>query len=207
MARQRLLQGREQGQVLLTQRRDVTANATEGIGSLVSPERPRHFLLDFEHAQIVLCLIVVKGHGEIMHETQRRLSTTLEPIQQIPGRGLFRPLAPRRWRNFRVALKTLPDEGAVLEMEVGELDYIKLHVPCVFGLGHRLLHVQQQLLHLLGPWLLQLFFYEGQFPQVVDIAQRVLAGVAWINLVAIVDGGALEALISGSINFCNSSVS
>ena len=89
-----------------------------GICSQVGTERPRNFLLDFDHAQTALRLVVIKRHGKIMQEAEGFLAIPIESIQQIPGRGLFHPLVPRRQRNLRVELKPFPDESTVLEMEV-----------------------------------------------------------------------------------------
>ena len=92
---------------------------------------------------------------------------TLPPVQY---RGLFHPLATRRWGDFRVELKPFPDEGTVLEMEVRELHHIELSLACLSSLHNLLLHVQEKIFHLFGPGLLEDFLDKGEFAQVVDIA-------------------------------------
>jgi hypothetical protein len=110
-------------------------------------------------------------NGKIMQEAERRLSVSVEAIQQIPGRRLFHPLATRRRRNLRVEFQPFPDEGTVLEVEVRELQHIKLRLACLSSLRNLLHHVQEQLFHLFGPELFEHLLHEGQPTQVMDIAE------------------------------------
>lgn len=96
------------------------------------------------HTQIALRLVVIERHGELMYETQHRLATALKPIEQIPGRRLFRSFPTRRGKRFRIALQAFPDQGTVLEMEVRELHHIELGVARLSSVRHGLFHLQQQ---------------------------------------------------------------
>ena len=75
MPQQSGLQSRKQMHTLLTQGRQVAADAAEDSGSCLTAEGARHLLLDFDHAYIPFRLVVVKGVN-ISKEEKCTLSKT-----------------------------------------------------------------------------------------------------------------------------------
>ena len=83
MTAQSGFQSREQGHALLAQCGQRAANATKGHHPSFRAKGARDLLLHFDHADISLRLIVVKGDREVGEEGQHRLLADLKPIQQI----------------------------------------------------------------------------------------------------------------------------
>src|SRR6266699_5128162 len=100
MADQGLLQSSQHRQALLTQRREIAADAAEGLSPSRRAETARDLLLDLHHADIALRKAVVKRHGEVVQEQQHGILVLRKAIEQIARRRLFAPtfLARRRWR-------------------------------------------------------------------------------------------------------------
>src|SRR3990172_1543767 len=74
---------------LLTQRREVAANTAEVISAVRATEAAGDLVLDFQHPQIALSLIVVKRHPEVVEEGQHGRAMRHQPVEQIAGRGLL----------------------------------------------------------------------------------------------------------------------
>ena len=55
---------------ILTGGGNISANATEALGTCKRPESARHLLFHFHHPDIPLPLIVVKGNAKVGHERQ-----------------------------------------------------------------------------------------------------------------------------------------
>ena len=72
MPRQRVIKCREHFDPLLAQGRKVTADATEHRHPVFGTETPGDLLLNFDHPQISLRLVVVKRHGKIEQEAEDR---------------------------------------------------------------------------------------------------------------------------------------
>src|SRR6266566_9819062 len=89
MTRKGVLKCREPCDPLLTERGEITANATEHGHPLFCAEAARDFLLHFDHAQIALREVVVKRDSKIEQEPQHRPLALAESIQQIARRALF----------------------------------------------------------------------------------------------------------------------
>src|SRR5260221_5239294 len=89
------LEGVEDRAALLAPGGADRAKAAEGIGTGVAAEGARDLLLDFDHAQVPLRLIVVEGHGEVLEEQERLMFIHPEPVEQVAGRALLTPPAPR----------------------------------------------------------------------------------------------------------------
>ncbi len=64
------VQGLEYINTLLSGRRDVTADTTEVLCSLLSTEATGDLLLNLHHSQVSLRQIVVKRHPKIIHEPE-----------------------------------------------------------------------------------------------------------------------------------------
>src|SRR5258708_13475948 len=67
----------------------VTTNATEDLRSSERAEAPGDFLAHFDHADVLLALVVGKRHALICQEGQNAQIKFLQPIQQI-GRFALR---------------------------------------------------------------------------------------------------------------------
>jgi hypothetical protein len=72
-ANQSRTQGLQNIVVLLTDGRDVTADLAKYLGAFCGTEAARHFLLQLDHTEIPLGLMVVKGHLKIIHKPQHGL--------------------------------------------------------------------------------------------------------------------------------------
>ena len=192
MPRKCLFKRREQVPTLFTQGREVTADATEDGNPLVGAKAARDFLLHLDHAQIPLRLIVVKGHGKVMQEGQNLPFVGRKPIKQIAGWVLFGAASMHlfRWRGRRIGLVALREEQVIPTMkstQSQDIQFSLAHFSCLF---HRLFHVQQQIFHPTSPGLVEFLFDEGQFSQMMDIAQGVAAGVSLVACQPIVNRGA-----------------
>src|SRR5260370_7073128 len=103
MTRKGVIERRKQFDPLLAQSRKVTADAAEHRDPLFGAEAPGDLLLDFDHAQISLRLIVVKRDRKIEQEAQHGPLAPRKSIQQIASRTLFR--SPRcALGRFRLSL-------------------------------------------------------------------------------------------------------
>lgn len=57
-------------------------NATKHDDALLEAYAARDFLLDFDHAQVALGLVVIKGYSKVMQEPQHRLLVLREAISK-----------------------------------------------------------------------------------------------------------------------------
>src|SRR6266478_6607498 len=89
MPSQSVIKCRQQCDPLLAQGGKVTADATEHRHPAFGAEAPGDLLLHFDHAQIALCLVVVKRDRKIEQEAQHGPLAPREAIQQITRRALF----------------------------------------------------------------------------------------------------------------------
>jgi len=138
---------------VLAQRRNVSANAAEVGGTFRAAKTPGDFLFDLEHAQVALSLIIIKGHGEVVHEGEDRLAMRAQPIEQISGRCLLgTPALPGRWRR-RVSLQTFVKETSVSRVVSGALFGGQGRLSGGAGLGNRRFHPEQQFDQLVHPGL------------------------------------------------------
>src|SRR5260370_41092767 len=83
MTRKGVIERRQQFDPLLAQSRKVTADTAEHGHSLFGAETPGDLLLDFDHAQISLRLVVVKRDRKIEQEAQHGPLAPRKSIQQI----------------------------------------------------------------------------------------------------------------------------
>ena len=63
-------QGLQHPLPILPRRRDVAADLTEALGSLLGAKTPRDLLVQLHHADVSLRLVVVKWHVKIVHKGQ-----------------------------------------------------------------------------------------------------------------------------------------
>ena len=83
----------------------VTANATEHLGSVERAEAPGDFLAHFDHADVLLALVVGKGHLFIPQEGQNGSLKILQPIQQIGRLALRATTLTRRLARVLVGAR------------------------------------------------------------------------------------------------------
>ena len=81
LATKRCLQSIKQVESLFAQRRKIATNAAKAHGPLLTAKGARHFLLDFEHADIAFGQIVVKGDLQIQQESQHLRFAGQQAIQ------------------------------------------------------------------------------------------------------------------------------
>src|SRR5260221_10269491 len=84
-----VIERRQQFDPLLAQSRQVTADAAEHGHPLFGAETPGDLLLDFNHPQIALRLVVVKWDRKIVQEPEHGPLAPREAIHQIARRALF----------------------------------------------------------------------------------------------------------------------
>src|SRR5260221_9587522 len=85
------------GHDLLWERGAVPPKARDRRRAAVRAERAGNLLLDFEHAQILLGLIIVEGDRQVVQEGQHLLVPQAQPLEQIArGRLLDSSPLPRR---------------------------------------------------------------------------------------------------------------
>src|SRR5258708_33958433 len=90
MTAQSGLQRGKQIQALLEQRRQVASDATKGRRSRFAAEGARDLLLNFDHPNIALRLVIVKRNDEAMQEGQHGLLVADQAVKQVARRTLFR---------------------------------------------------------------------------------------------------------------------
>src|SRR6266702_2377746 len=97
MTAQRGLQSRKQIHALLAQGRQVASDATKGRCSRFAAERTRDLLLDFDHPNIPLGLVIVKRHDEAVQEGQHSRLVLDQAVQQVARSTLFHPSFGAGW--------------------------------------------------------------------------------------------------------------
>ncbi len=68
---------------LLAQRRKIAANVTKSRRAARCAKGPRTLLLDFDHAQVTLGLLVRKRDGEVIQKGQPLLGTSQPVVEQV----------------------------------------------------------------------------------------------------------------------------
>src|ERR1035438_3668234 len=81
LAHNGLLDGFPEITTLFTAGAQVTANATEHLRSMQRTEAPGDFLTYLDHADVLLGLVVGKGHSFIPQEGQHRSLKILQSVQ------------------------------------------------------------------------------------------------------------------------------
>lgn len=82
---------------MFAHRGDIAADCGKEFRTLESSERAGDFLLHFDHADILFCLIVGEGDLEIVEKSKRPVFVVLQAIKQVLGLGLF--FAPSFFRD------------------------------------------------------------------------------------------------------------
>lgn len=187
---------REEINALFSESGEVAANTTEHGDPLLRSEAPRDFLLDFDHAQIALGLIVVKGDRKIEEKPQYSPLAHREAIQQITrwvlfgspwfSLPLFRFL---RWWGRGISQIAFSQECIIATKEARKQQGIQFVQTQGLSLLLLSFHGQQQVFHLVRPRLLEFFFDESEFSQMMDVAPGLDEAVALIAQESIMDAG------------------
>lgn len=80
------LERREERLALLAKRGQIASDARECCSAAGRTKAARDFLLDLEHAQVVLGLVVVEGDRQVVEEGQDLLLAEPELLEEIAGR-------------------------------------------------------------------------------------------------------------------------
>lgn len=152
-------QSREHGMHLLVHGGEITANVAKGSRSRGTAKGARDLLLHFGKASVTLSLVVGKGNGEIVEQSQHLLGTREQRIEQILGwalPGLAFPFAGagcRRRPGSRIAERQNLEiaRNPVVTLDGGNRRQVEF-TPVVAGL----MQIEQEVMPLLGPVLLWL---------------------------------------------------
>jgi len=135
---------------LLSYSREVAANTTKHGDTLLTAKAARDFLLDLDHPQVTLGLVVIKGTRKIVQEAQHRLLLLREAVQQIASRILFG--SPwfalvvlgllGSWRRG-IGLTAIEKELIVAMQQPGQRPQIQGVLAQRFGLLDRGFHLQE----------------------------------------------------------------
>ena len=90
MTVERIDQGIQNPKAVLTHGGDVTADLAKDLSPFIGTERARHFLFEFDHAQVPFSLIIIKRHLKIVHKGQNSGFVAVQTVKEIFGRALFR---------------------------------------------------------------------------------------------------------------------
>ena len=196
MSGQSQFQSSQDMSTLLAECREIAANTEKCLGTGQTAEATRDLLLDFDHANIALCLRIVEWHRKTLQEAQYGLLMLAESVEQIACGTLFAPssferlLAGRRIR--RIGLIAFLQERLVLGFPIGSFGGIKMVQASLSCLFDRSVHIRKQGVHRTSPALLLFFVQKGQFSLVMHIAERMLARILPIGAPSIVNTDACK---------------
>ena len=166
---------------LLTQRREVATNAAEVISAVRATKTAGDLVLDFQHPQIALSLIVVKWHPEVVEEGQHGRAMRHQPVEQIAGRGLLgTSTLPGRlggWVGPQSFSHESGEGGLVTGQPLGGQGRLSGGAGC----RNHPLHAQQQPDEFLHPGLAGLFVQANQLTQQMGVTQGIQPGQAQVR--------------------------
>src|SRR5258707_12763560 len=99
MTRKGGLQRRQQRQTLFAQGGQIAANESKGLSASNATEAAGDLLLNFDHAKISLCEIIVKIHTKVLQEVQDGFLMFTQAIEQIASVTLFASTPFPRWSS------------------------------------------------------------------------------------------------------------
>jgi hypothetical protein len=190
MTAQSGLQRAEQIQALLAQRRQVAADATKGRRSRFAAERARDLLLDFDHANIALRLVIVKRHNEAVQEGQYRLLVADQAVKQVARRTLFGPsfFAGRSLSGGSRGISVF-DQRQELCLPVFHLQRMQHGATLLPCLVSRLFHREQQGFQFCRPLQALFFCQERQLAHQMHETEGMRTGIQEVRAPAIMDAG------------------
>ena len=164
------------------------------------PKGAGYLLLDLHHPDILLALVVGKGHAGIMKEGKHGALMLLKSEQEILSLCVLAPSRPGPWRQM--------GQGVFGEARV-QGSPILSEPSGLLGQGHGsgpdpvssngAVHSDEQVQHGLGPLLAQDLVKEGELPQEMGVAEAVQAFQFEVGAQAVVDKPACESGENGEM--------
>src|SRR5438874_6573732 len=163
---------------LLAHGGQVTTKATKDGGSLRSTKTARDLLLHLHHPNILFRQIIIERHNELMHKPQDQRMILSQAMQQVAH--LISPQRTScaffslRWgigcdpllNQLQIALFVLLPQSPRHHRFALRASQVNLRFD-----------LQEQLLHLLRPFLLLMLMAESEFPQMMASAEAMQTGV------------------------------
>ena len=188
MTAQRGLQRGEQIQALLAQRRQVASDATKGRRSRFAAEGARDLLLDFDHPNIALRLVIVKRHDEAVQEGQHGFLVVDQAVKQVACSTLFgTSFGAGRSLSGGGGRISVCEERHELGLPIVHLQRMQRGetlLPCFVS---RLFHLQQQGFEVCCPLQALFFCQEGQLAQQMHETERMRTAIQEVRAPAIMD--------------------
>ena len=156
---------------------NIGSNHDEGARPVEGSEAAGNFLLDLDHAQVLLGKVVGKGDAEVGEEGEDVVRMVLKAVEQVLGLGLLWASTPFLLgsRRFRIGPAALRDQGIIALPPGRELRGAQARGSFGLLLGDQAVHVQEQVVELAGPGLIELVEEEGQLAEQVCAAESVFA--------------------------------
>src|SRR6266480_5676812 len=178
---------------LLAHGGQVTAEATKDRRSARGAKTARNLLLDLHHPYILFRQIIIERHDELMHEPQDQGLIHAQAMQQIAH------IISPQWTSCTFfSLQRRISRDPLLHQTQVALFVLLTHGPRQDSFALRTSQVdlrfdlQEQVFYILGPLLLIVLSDEGEFPEVMDIAERVDTSVLQIAGPTIMNADPLE---------------
>src|SRR6266481_3335012 len=139
------LQSRQQRDVLFAQGGQIAPNAAKSLSTNDGAKTSSNLLLELHHAQIPLCLMVVKIHPQIFQEAEEGLLVFAQAIEQVAGRTLLGS-SPCSWGSRRPRMGQIPfvQDAEKLHFPIGDLQWVKPVFSLLASLLCGFFHIQEQ---------------------------------------------------------------
>ncbi len=176
--------------------RKIAADATKGRRPSSAAKGTGNLLLHFCHAKISLSLVIGKRDPKVVKQGQHLISPMQEGIEEILRRALLAPSSAPGSRF--VGGRRLGGIPGSQDLKIASHPFIAFKgrhpTHLAFSpLGHRLMQVEQEGLHVGSPLLLPLVFYGSTIAQKMSPADAVSTGVGIIARPAVVYPSARKA--------------
>lgn len=181
-------EGMEEVGALLAQGVEARADDAEGLSARKASKAAGDLLLDLRHAHGLLGEVVGERNPMVGHEAQHIEGSGAQPVEQIDGLALPRAAALARRRRAWIGGFAFGDDLPVEGSEVGDAILGQRAAYPFHLLAGGKEHVDQAL----GPSLSHFLEEVGQFPQVMGVAQGMLAKEIAIGLPAVMNERAHE---------------
>ena len=138
MACQRFRDGLQEVQAVLARSGQVASDPSKVLCPSQGAEAPGYFLAHFDHADVLLCLVIGEGDAQIMKEGEDRGLMLVQAVQQILRFGLFWPSALGRGvrrRGERISVSAFGHKGSNAFEPWGFLVLGQLRGPRFLGVG------------------------------------------------------------------------
>src|SRR6266849_4533143 len=178
MTAQRGLQRDEQIQALLAQRRQVASDATKGRRSRFAAEGARDLLLNFDHPNIPLRLVIVKRHDKAVQEGQYDFLVVDQAVKQVACRTLFGASfaagGSLSGGGQRISVCEQSHELCLPVLHLQRMQRGETLLPCLVS---RLFHLQQQGFEICRPLQSLFFCQEGQLAHQMHETEGMRTGI------------------------------